>query len=232
MEKHEMSIEDLEDELEKFQTWKMFLRANPRKSEHDLKAEWTKIIEENRSECLFRRGEWLVPEFQGIERRIRKRQAESQVVERVAHIKDQATLDSFLASGKQRLDMAKVEISPAVIDLTDYHVCAPVINSRPMDMPMRASSSGVFLESMGREVSSFLFCSGRRFSISVENRIKQLFCPRGPKKKKNNGFDAQSLPKQKLQTSGDRNRPETARNRQFFFVFLGFLEIRSHIFWI
>ena len=183
VEKHEISIEDLEEEVEKFQTWKMFLRANPRKSEDDLKAEWIKIIEDNRSECCVRRGEWLVPEFQGIERRIRKRQAESQVVERVAHIKDHATLDIFWASGKQRLDMAKAAISPAVIDLTDYNVHAPGINSRAMDMPMRASSSGVLLEAMSREVSSFLFCSGRRFSISVENRIKKLFCPRGPKQK-------------------------------------------------
>ena len=161
MEFSESTLEDLEDEVEKFETFADYKLRYPLMHDNVVQQNWLDTIEQNRNECVFRRNEWLVPRFAGIERRVRQRRAEGHRTERAATVDSETALQQFVQAGRERLSRAIDSQAPSVISpVTD----APVCNAGIVDMPLRPSVLSVMIESIDREVTelncqiSFLIC--------------------------------------------------------------------------
>ena len=77
VEKVSLAEEVIEDEVEDFKTYARFhmerKMTDPSATDSAIEADWLDIIDSCRSECLWRRGQWLVPSFNGVRRKKRNR---------------------------------------------------------------------------------------------------------------------------------------------------------------
>lgn len=151
VEKTSYAAEDIEDELERFKTWSTYknegLAAGLKLK--DLEKDWQDVIDTNRDECMYRRGQWLIPEFVGVERRGRKRRTEEIASQRQSHVGDQRALDSMWAAGKTRVDRYQDSLPQSVMSLPEQ---APVVHSSAVDMPKRPDAQSVLYDNISREV--------------------------------------------------------------------------------
>lgn len=92
-----ISVEDIGDEVDRNTTFAVFHREESAagKSGTAIKAEWLQIVEDNKSECFWRRGQWLIPEFMGTERRKRRRVAEEIKIDRLCDVKTKEMLSEL-----------------------------------------------------------------------------------------------------------------------------------------
>ena len=140
--------EDIEDEIDKWITYDKFCTIHPTWTETQLLAEWNSIIELHESECIIRRGRWLIPFFEGVERRVRSRHTEATKVQRTTEITDEKQVESLLGQGRTRIARWRENV-PSVITAPAND---PVLDARPVDQPHRAPSHGVIADSIKREV--------------------------------------------------------------------------------
>ena len=149
------SMEDIEDDVENYSTYAMWRRDNMTVGEEEtsLRARFMEIVDQNRSECLYRRGQWLIPEYMGVQRRIRRRVAEESRVTRTADIDNANHLAELQASGRARLEQFRASISEAVTPGLTPENTAPEITSRPSDQPTHGATTSVLGLAIGREVS-------------------------------------------------------------------------------
>lgn len=146
----------LEDEIDRFVTFEMWRRneiiggQELEWSEEQLVDKWKGIVESMRYECIFRRGQWLIPQFEGIERRSRKRLTLAQTASRVANVSDPEQMMSLWQGGVKALQ----EFAHSAPVTATYQADAgPAIASdaRPEDMPQSPAPQNMMLEAIARQ---------------------------------------------------------------------------------
>lgn len=146
----------LEDEIDRFVTFEMWRRneiiggQELEWSEEQLVDKWKGIVESMRYECIFRRGQWLIPQFEGIERRSRKRLTLAQTASRVANVSDPEQMMSLWQGGVKALE----EFAHSAPVTATYQADAgPAIASdaRPEDMPQSPAPQNMMLEAIARQ---------------------------------------------------------------------------------
>ena len=148
------SMEELNDEIDSWITWRKFKIEGKLLglSDADISAEWGETIRSNRANCLFRRGEWLVPVFDGVERRVRQRTANEIQSIRQSQCQDDDELRRLVESGRQNLQRFSSGVAtPACLgQLAD----TPRVQSRPEDQPVLPKARDVAGEQISREACS------------------------------------------------------------------------------
>ena len=113
-----MSIEDIEDETDNhipLDTYvQNFSAKYPGTPFATMEANFVAIVNSCRSECLYRRDQWLIPVFEGVKRIKRRRHAETITASREAELQDPRQVDAFWAGGKDRLERLATNMAPPV----------------------------------------------------------------------------------------------------------------------
>ena len=90
MEKTIKAQEVLEDDVDKWITYAKFWRQKKKEMvpEANIPQLWKDAVESQKSECLFRRGQWLLPRYKGFERGTRFRMSTEMELMRKADVTD------------------------------------------------------------------------------------------------------------------------------------------------
>eukprot|EP00927_Polykrikos_kofoidii_P065099 TRINITY_DN60895_c0_g1_i1.p1 TRINITY_DN60895_c0_g1~~TRINITY_DN60895_c0_g1_i1.p1 ORF type:complete len:788 (-),score=151.87 TRINITY_DN60895_c0_g1_i1:269-2575(-) len=127
--------EGIGDDIDVWVTWKEFLSNGlriPGETTQSLMQKWQETINSNRASCLFKRGQWLVPEYKGFERRTRARISQEVTVSRKTSVEDENALVTYQESGRQQLELFGGSVqAPQVADAP----LGPEVLSRPQDQP-------------------------------------------------------------------------------------------------
>jgi hypothetical protein len=143
------ALQMLEDEVDDYQTWIVFKRNRiGTMSEAAITQEWEDIIKNNQTECLWKRNQWLVPEFQGVIRKKRKLDEQAWETGRTANVSSEAALGSLVAGGEQMLARFGESIAAPLISKPQE----PEVDARPEDMPRAAKPDDAMLGCIRREV--------------------------------------------------------------------------------
>ncbi len=145
------SQEMIDDEFDSFVTWSTFKRDGiaEGRTVAMLERDWQDIIDSNRAECLFRRGEFLVPRFDGVQRRKRFRTSQLQEAKRGATVGTDSQLNQLWESGKQVLDRFA---TTCVAPLMPSPPQAPLVQSSAIDQPSHPSTPDLMFQCIEREV--------------------------------------------------------------------------------
>jgi hypothetical protein len=144
--------EHVEDEIDKYITFDMWrkqeLDMGYEVTEGALADKWKGIIESMRFECIYRRGQWLIPQFAGVERRNRKRLTLAQTAARTANVSDPEQMLSLWQGGQAALNsfaqsQQAAKCAPMLV--------GPTVDARPEDMPQPAQPQNVVLDAIVRE---------------------------------------------------------------------------------
>jgi hypothetical protein len=142
--------EDIMDEVDAYIPYWMFRRDELRagKQDRQIVQEWQELIDSNKKECKFQRGEWLVPRFMGVEKRKRAVSGQSWTASRKAAVENEAQLNSLVQSSGQVLDRWRSQsAAPLSLGSTD----APTVQSMPEDQPQAAKHEDVMIGCISRE---------------------------------------------------------------------------------
>ena len=149
------SIEDVNDEIDGWVPFHIYFRDNihnPGATLSSLQQEFKDIVERNNSTCRFHRGEWHVPVYQGLERRVRRRTAQEIVAQRSATITDRHQLNSIMQAGQQSLQRYARAVPQVLAAPTPLSLPAPLIDARQEDQPVLAEPRDMMMDAIGREV--------------------------------------------------------------------------------
>ena len=140
-------------ELDHFKTWSSFLRDGLQggSSVQTLEASWTEHITNHKNECLFVRGQWLVPEFQGVVREKSDMRLEENMLARTAVIRDSTQLGELTATSEKLLTSFKDSVDAPKIEMPRQ----PYVDARVEEMPASSSACPVVGRSILREVFWF-----------------------------------------------------------------------------
>ena len=118
-----------------------------------IAADFCEIVNSNRVNCRHRRNEWLVPVYQGMERRVRSRQSQEQRTSRAASNVEGDELVRLQQEGLQALQRYRDSIVDPVTVHSQNGVALPEIRSRPEEMPPLPMPQDVLADSIQREAS-------------------------------------------------------------------------------
>lgn len=145
--------ETLEDEVDKFIPYGAYLRE--KRSEGlqvaQIEAKWKEEVEATRSECILRRGEWLLPRFEGVERRSRQRLSQEQELMRRADVNEPSLMEALWSQGKKALERFSASVQPT---LCPTPTPAPYVNVNPSDQPASVQPQDALFGVIAREVSA------------------------------------------------------------------------------
>ena len=152
VEKTILAQEIIDDEVYRWIPYEKFRREKllEKKQESTIEALWTQALEEHRFEARQCHGKWLLPRFEGLERRSRTRYTQEQDAMRTANVTDAQQMAALWAGGQQLLDRYKASfVAPTTLqtEVPDPHVTAVVA-----DMPHQPLPQDVVLSAISREV--------------------------------------------------------------------------------
>ena len=158
LEYSEQNVEDIkeqEKELDDFKTWSRFKRDGllEQKSVPQLEQEWKELIESPHTECIFRRGQWLVPEFVGVQRAAVNEHGHRFVSAQGANITTAEQLEQLQRSGQMLQEQFLNSIQPAVMQTP----LQPVVHSTPAEQPFCTGPQDILSQQIAREVPWSLF---------------------------------------------------------------------------
>ena len=133
-----------------------------------LEHEWKTMIESSDSGCIQVRGQWLVPEFQGVQLIKGKSTQQISDISRRAEVTDQDQLKSLVEAGAAQRQAFSQNLSGAIVPTPTQ---VPVVDSSTADQPQRPEPSDVLAKSISREVS-FIIGYG---SLSMDQVRTQPF---------------------------------------------------------
>ena len=147
-----LAHELLEDEVDKFITFDMFVqsRAHLNVTIDQHEAKWQEEIDSCRAECKFARNQWLVPRFEGIERRSRTRVTQQFEVFRQVDITSADHMDQLWQQSKAMLTAFQQSIPETKTIDTSFP--EPHVTARPEEQPQRAAPANVVMDNIVREV--------------------------------------------------------------------------------
>ena len=145
--------ENLDDVLDRFEPYECYWERHHAMGETDqaIAASFVSIIDNNRSTCLYKRDQWLVPRFMGVERRVRQRTTDAVSTSRSVAINDANELQQRMQSGLESLRRF-ANSAPAPLMVTPYP--APETASRPEDQPQLVTPPSVIAAAIAREAGA------------------------------------------------------------------------------
>ena len=153
-EKTSTSVGALEDEVDLFMTWARFKREGSQggKQVEDLELEWADLVSDPSVEAIMRRGQWLVPEFQGVERRKRKATTQEHSASRGREVDDENQLAILRQSGEDLLNKFSASVAAPLRPLPADVPSVPDVT--PADQPMSSAPTDFILHTINREVTA------------------------------------------------------------------------------
>ena len=146
------AAELLEDEIDKWITIAKYKKEHPCKTKEVCEREFQEIVDANKSECLFRRDEWLIPTFEGVERIKRRRKTQAWSAGRSSEIDSAKELAELMAGGSQLLDRYLASLPDAIITPTSSTEVSTIrFDSNPGDQPMSAAPQDLVIGAIQRE---------------------------------------------------------------------------------
>ena len=110
--------------------------------------EWKSLVESMQFECLYRRGQWLIPKFVGVERRNRDRHTVCMHAARCCNIKDAEQMTRVWQAGQAQLQ----HYSDGFKHAKGWQdAVAPDIDARVSDMPRVQKAEHTHLGTLERE---------------------------------------------------------------------------------
>jgi hypothetical protein len=139
-----------EKDLDALVPWSVFLRNKTVEGmqKHDIELEWTRLTTSPDTEAVFRRGQWLVPEWQGLLRENETRHTQRTNAIRRAHVSTSEQLASLQTGGSSLLQQYKDSYSPP----QQQYAQAPVSDASVSDQPVSASPNDIMMQQIHREV--------------------------------------------------------------------------------
>ena len=160
--------ETLEDEIDKHIPWSVYYAEQiciPGSTFASVETAWKEAVESCRAECKFVRGQWLLPRFEGVESRKRKRVTQEIELMRSANITDSAQMLQLWTSGQQLLDRFS-SLTPVIA--THTGISSPHVNASISDMPTSAIVQDVLHSAISREViQGFFQIDQNSLSLSI-----------------------------------------------------------------
>ena len=150
------AFELIEDEIDRWITYDAWCQGKPSTwSESQLEQRWLEELQSCKTECLYIRNQWLMPRFEGVERRRRSRTTQEIEIFRQVDIRNAESMEQLWQSGVAGLERWQAAM-PTV------SVAAPLRNDpstsvRPEDMPLRVEPQLPLCDSIAREVISLCF---------------------------------------------------------------------------
>jgi len=150
-----LSIEILQDEIWRWCTYEMWLEKqfHTQLSSAQLETKWKSEVEACKSECLFAHGQWLLPRFEGIEKRVRHKQSAEIELFRGVDINSAAEMDVIWETGRKKLVQFETQFKPVQCPLPV--TAEPHIPVAPEDQPTQGQVNNSLFGSIAREVSLF-----------------------------------------------------------------------------
>ena len=141
--------ETIEDDVDAWiPYWKWKSEQKNDKTESQMLDEWKALIESNKHDCEFRRGQWLLPRYEGFRRLSRKRMTQEQISMRKANVKSADEITALWASGQQILDRFAASRPVPMAHLADE---GPHIEASVQDMPHTRPHQDAMLNAITRE---------------------------------------------------------------------------------
>ena len=142
-----------DEDVDAFIPWDKFLRDGMAmgKSSSVLEGEWKDIIQNRRAECRFHRGQWLVPRYEGMERRQFQQQDQSWHLSRHAAIQDEAQLNELQTGANEIIQRFSDALRAAVLptpQLPAPHVESSEAEQSRFIMPADLIHGNVMREAM------------------------------------------------------------------------------------
>ena len=140
-----------EEDQDWFQTWSVFLRncLIEGKTAQQAESLWTSMIDDPRVECIHRRGQWLVPEWQGVKRAKLSQNLNRSSSSRNATAATPEQLHSLQANGRMLLDQFKEGVLPA----PNIVPTQPMTTAQQSDQPVCRAPANVIGAQITREAS-------------------------------------------------------------------------------
>jgi len=152
IEKGIVAQELLQDEIDAFITFDKWCDGKGTNfTEAQLLERWVSEIESCKSECLFLRGQWLLPRFEGVERRNRTRHSQEISMYRQVNIHSAEQMTQLWQAGQQALERFKGSIRPPT-SAAPLRV-DPAVHARLEDMPTVTRPKDALFDSISREVT-------------------------------------------------------------------------------
>ena len=144
---------NVEDEIDNFITWTKFKRDGLLEgtSVPDLEDQWKQLVDDPNVETIKRRGQWLVPEFVGVQRRKRHGLLQSSASTRAASVSDPEHLQRLRQTGRENIK-AFLE---AVPDTRSIPVLdCPFVETTEAEQPVRQPPVDVVAAAINRDVTA------------------------------------------------------------------------------
>ena len=119
------------------------------KNETKVEKKWQELLEANKYQVVWRRNQWLVPRFEGLERRVRQRVSQEMECIRQANIQDAQQMDLLWTGGEAALQRFRDSIQPTLTILAG--MAQPYIVSQPADQPAIPKPADVFFQAIRGE---------------------------------------------------------------------------------
>ena len=116
-----------------------------------IRRDFEEIVNGQRHNCRFARGQWCVPVFGGLERRNRQRVSNEYDTSRgQSSVSDQNQLQRLRSQADEQLRRSYNSVAPPVSTLSSFPM--PQISARPEDQPALVDPQDGMYENISREV--------------------------------------------------------------------------------
>ena len=111
--------------------------------------EWESTVSGGQSECLWRRNQWLVPNFDGVQKKTGSRDSQDQTTSRCAKVEDAEQLQQLISQEALLLKSFQDSQKPAAtVPVPD----APQVDARAADQVQSAKPTDYIMGAITREV--------------------------------------------------------------------------------
>ena len=132
------TAETNEFDVDEYIPWRIYARRAMADgfNRQQAAAEFSRIVADRRFLCKFRRGEWHVPDYQGIREERGTRHAVSNTLRRATVVNNAEQMNELTAQGQAHIDDAKGELSASIRHLATMQVAdCPPISASVADQP-------------------------------------------------------------------------------------------------
>ena len=161
------SFEMIEDDVDAWMTYDKFYLEKKLLGLADpaIEGQWRDIVNGRRAECIYRRNQWLIPRYEGFERRVRRRLSQELESQRSISVEDAEQLTNLLLRGRETLMQARGSVQPT---LTIEGRAGPSVISTPGDQPAGPQPANMMLDNVEREVRAVASDEAQRRQMEAD----------------------------------------------------------------
>jgi hypothetical protein len=170
-----------------------------------IEQDWRDIINSRKAECQYRRNQWLIPRYEGFERRVRRRLAQELESFRSISVQEADELTSLLIRGRESLQRSSSQHQDT---LTMAPRAAPTVIVTPGDMPAHSIGTDIIMGNIARETRASASDLAMRRQMEAEETMEANLC--GPAAAVLDGAEASGAAISESQLALEKNKVENA----------------------